>query len=115
MLMRTGKSVTWRATGWSLRVLSILLFPVLPVLSVLSCARIEPPPGGPPDPTPPRLIATFPESAAVLPSFRGAAEFQFDEVISEGGTPNQGQGTGGLEKLVILSPSTQVPEVRWKR
>jgi Big-like domain-containing protein len=61
------------------------------------------------------LIATRPESAAVLGAFRGVAEFQFDEVISEGGTPNRGEGTGGLEKLVILSPSTRVPEVSWKR
>jgi hypothetical protein len=51
----------------------------------------------------------------VLRPFRGEAEFQFDEVVSEGGTPNQGQGTGGLEKLVILSPTTRVPEVSWKR
>jgi hypothetical protein len=43
------------------------------------------------------------------------AEFQFDNVISEGGTPNRGEGTGGLEKLVILSPTTRVPEVSWKR
>jgi hypothetical protein len=43
------------------------------------------------------------------------AEFQFDEVISEGGTPNRGEGTGGLEKLVILSPSKRVPDVSWKR
>jgi hypothetical protein len=43
------------------------------------------------------------------------AEFQFDEVISEGGAPNRGEGTGGLEKLVILSPTTRVPEVSWKR
>ena len=99
--------------GSSGHVLAALL-PLCPA-ALLACARIEPPPGGPPDPTPPRLIATFPESAAVLRSFRGAAEFQFDEVISEGGTPNEGQGTGGLEKLVILSPSTKVPEVRWKR
>jgi hypothetical protein len=56
-----------------------------------------------------------PDSFAVLRPFRGVAEFQFDEVISEGGTPNRGEGTGGLEKLVILSPSTQVPEVSWKR
>jgi hypothetical protein len=52
---------------------------------------------------------------AVLRAFRGVAEFQFDEVVSEGGTPNRGEGTGGLEKLVILSPSTRVPEVNWKR
>jgi hypothetical protein len=51
----------------------------------------------------------------VLRPFKGEAEFQFDEVISEGSTPSQGQGTGGLEKLVILSPTTQVPEVSWRR
>jgi hypothetical protein len=51
----------------------------------------------------------------VLRQFGGSAEFLFDEVISEGGTPNRGEGTGALEKLVILSPSTEVPEVSWKR
>jgi hypothetical protein len=50
-----------------------------------------------------------------LTPFKGVAEFQFDEVVSEGGTPNRGEGTGGLERLVILSPSTRVPEVRWRR
>jgi hypothetical protein len=84
-------------------------------LSVLACARIEPPPGGPPDAVPPQLVATNPDSFAVLRSFRGAAEFRFDEVISEGGSPNRGEGTGGLEKLVILSPSSRVPDVSWKR
>ena len=92
------------------------VFPILPVLlSLPACARMEPPPGGPPDATPPRLIAMRPDSFVVLRPFRGVAEFQFDEVISEGGTPNRGEGTGGLEKLVILSPSTRVPEVNWKR
>jgi hypothetical protein len=92
------------------------VFPVLPFFPVLlSCARIEPPPGGPPDRTPPRLIATRPDSFAVLRDFRGNAEFDFDEVISEGGTPNRGEGTGGLEKLVILSPTTRIPDVSWKR
>jgi hypothetical protein len=90
------------------------LLPICPA-ALLACARMEPPPGGPPDATPPQLIATRPDSFAVLRPFRGVAEFQFDEVISEGGTPNRGEGTGGLEKLVILSPSTRVPEVSWKR
>ena len=90
-------------------------FSAFSALSALACARIEPPPGGPPDRSAPRLIATQPDSFAVLTRFDGAAEFEFDEVISEGGTPNQGQGTGGLEKLVILSPTTQVPEVDWRR
>jgi hypothetical protein len=88
---------------------------VISVFSALSCARMEPPPGGPPDTAPPRLIATRPDTLALPRPFRGVAEFHFDEVISEGGTPNRGEGTGGLEKLVILSPSTRVPEVSWRR
>lgn len=84
-------------------------------VTAVSCARIVPPPGGPPDPTPPHLIATRPDSFAQIPGFKGNVEFQFDEVISEGGTPNQGTGTGDLEKLVILSPTTRVPDVTWHR
>ncbi len=84
-------------------------------LTTLSCAKIEPPPGGPPDPSPPRLIATRPDSFARIPGFKGDVEFRFDEVISEGGTPSQGTGTGDLEKLVILSPTTRVPKVTWRR
>ncbi len=84
-------------------------------MTALACARIEPPPGGPPDPTPPRLIATRPDSFARLPGFKGDVEFRFDEVISEGGSPNEGTGTGDLEKLVILSPTTRVPDVTWRR
>jgi Bacterial Ig-like domain len=93
------------------------LGPVVAVVAVMavSCARIEPPPGGPPDPTPPHLIATRPDSFAQIPGFKGNVEFRFDEVISEGGTPNQGTGTGELEKLVILSPTTRVPDVTWRR
>ena len=89
---------------------------IFTVFSVLAaCARIEPPPGGPPDAAPPRLIAIRPDTARPLWPFRGEAEFQFDEVISEGGAANRGEGTGGLEKLVIVSPSTRVPEVSWRR
>jgi hypothetical protein len=79
------------------------------------CAKMEPPPGGPPDPTPPQLVTTRPDSFAVLPQFSGSVEFRFDEVISEGGSPNLGTGTGDLERLVILSPTTRVPKVEWRR
>jgi hypothetical protein len=84
-------------------------------LLAAACARIEPPPGGPPDELPPSLIATRPDSLASLPGFDGAVEFTFDEVISEGGQPSMGLGTSDLEKLVILSPTENVPRVRWKR
>ena len=80
-----------------------------------ACAKIEPPPGGPPDATPPRLIAVSPDSMSVLPGFDGDVEFRFDEVISEGGAANLGTGTGDLERLILLSPSTRVPDVRWRR
>lgn len=82
---------------------------------LVACARIEPPPGGPPDAEPPQLLATYPDSLVVLPTFDDEVEFRFDEVVSEGATPSRGLGTGDLEKLVMLSPSTEVPEVRWRR
>ena len=85
------------------------------ILLSLACARMEPPPGGPPDAAPPQLVGTVPDSFQVLPDFDGDVEFRFDEVISEGGSPSQGSGTGDLERLVILSPTTEVPRVRWRR
>lgn len=80
-----------------------------------ACAKIEPPPGGPPDGRPPGLVATVPESLAVLPDFSGDVEFLFNETISEGGSPSMGLGTGDLERLILLSPTSKVPRVRWKR
>ncbi|HET9276271.1 MAG TPA: hypothetical protein VFN96_09385, partial [Gemmatimonadales bacterium] len=53
-----------------------------------ACARIGAPPGGPPDQAPPQLIATAPESLAVYPDWDDDVELRFDEVVSEGGSPN---------------------------
>jgi hypothetical protein len=89
--------------------------PLTLLVTLLGCARIEPPPGGPPDVDPPRIVATLPESLATLADFDGEAEFQFDEVVSEGGAASQGAGTGDLERLVLLSPTTRVPDVEWRR
>ncbi|MCU0620816.1 MAG: Ig-like domain-containing protein [Gemmatimonadales bacterium] len=85
------------------------------LLVATACARIEPPPGGPPDRAPPTLLAIRPDTMAVLPGFDGEVEFIFNEVISEGGQPSEGLGTGDLERLVLLSPTTEVPVVRWRR
>lgn len=89
--------------------------PAALAILALGCARIEPPPGGPPDNTPPQLVEVRPESLAVYSDFKGAVEFRFNEVIFEGNSASQGQGTGELERLVILSPTTGVPKVKWKR
>ncbi|MGE0442557.1 MAG: Ig-like domain-containing protein [Gemmatimonadales bacterium] len=85
------------------------------LLAAAGCAQIGAPPGGPPDNVAPRLLATRPESLVVLADFKGDVEFQFDEVVNEGNAPNFGLGTGDLEKLVVLSPTTEVPVVKWKR
>jgi hypothetical protein len=96
------------------RLLTRRLAASLTLLS-LACARMEPPPGGPPDAAPPLLVNTLPDSFQVFPDFDSDVEFIFDEVISEGGSPSQGAGTGDLERLVILSPTTEIPRVRWRR
>ena len=83
--------------------------------ALAACANIQPPPGGPPDTTPPELASVYPESLAVLPGFKGDVQFRFNEVVSEGTSPNQGLGTGDLEKLVILSPTDRVPDIGWHR
>ena len=87
----------------------------LVALCVLSCARIEPPPGGPPDAKPPVLVSITPESLSVNPGFDGDVNFIFSEVVSEGSSPSQGSGTGDLERLVLLSPTSKVPVVQWHR
>ncbi len=79
------------------------------------CARILAPPGGPNDRLPPSLLSVRPDSLESLPGFKGDVEFRFDEVVSEGTSPNFGLGTGDLERLVLVSPSYRVPVVRWKR
>jgi hypothetical protein len=85
------------------------------LLVAFGCARMGPPPGAPPDHSPPILIGTIPESLAVLPGFDSWVEFRFDEVVSEGGQPNFGFGTGELERLITISPDSGVPRVRWRR
>ncbi len=76
---------------------------------------MAPPPGGPPDRLAPVLLATFPESVAVLEGFDDWVVFTFNEVIDEGSQPNFGAGTGELERLVLLSPDTLVPRISWRR
>lgn len=80
-----------------------------------ACARMGPPAGGPDDKVAPKLVATVPDSTGAYATWDRDVEFRFDEVISEGGQPSMGLGTGDLEKLVLLSPSANVPVVRWKR
>ena len=44
--------------------------------ALLACAKVELPPGAPPDVSPPHLISASPESLAVLPGFTGDVTFR---------------------------------------
>ena len=84
------------------------------VAAALGCANIEAPPGGPPDQSPPFLVRTVPESLGVFPEFDGRVEFEFNEVVAEGQSPNLGLGSGTLERLIVLSPTDRVPKISWR-
>jgi hypothetical protein len=81
----------------------------------LACASIAPPPGGPSDREVPFLVSVSPDSLRVLADFDDDVEFRFNEVVAEGGSPNFGLGTGDLERVILVSPSDEVPRVSWKR
>jgi hypothetical protein len=77
-------------------------------LGWVGCAKIEDPPGGPPDYAAPVLLAVAPDSGSVMPDFDDDLEFQFNEVISE-------RSGGGLENLIQVSPRPEELRVGWKR
>ncbi|HSW31442.1 MAG TPA: Ig-like domain-containing protein [Longimicrobiales bacterium] len=66
-----------------------------------ACAKQGAPPGGPEDRRPPVVVATHPDTFAVLTEpFRGPVRFDFDERISE-------RTSGGtLDQAVVVSPRT---------
>jgi hypothetical protein len=80
---------------------------------------MAPPPGGPPDSTPPHIVVAQPESGAVLAELKGSAVIRFDELIDEmGGLGGSGKGGGmltGLPSKVVLSPVAGPVEVSWHR
>src|ERR1051326_3672258 len=85
-----------------LRVATILL------TLTLACATVQEPPGGPPDFTPPFLVAVTPDSGAIVPGLRDAVVFLFNKVVSERpGAP--------LDQMVLVSPRPRVLDVGWHR
>jgi hypothetical protein len=75
-----------RALRWTGAAASVLL--------AAACAHIEQPTGGPVDSIAPTLIATRPDTNAVVAGWRGPAVFVFDEGLSE----------QGVDEAVTLSP-----------
>jgi hypothetical protein len=69
-----------------------------------ACASAEPPPGGPPDREPPRLLQVSPEPNSIVPGWDRPVVFQFDERLSE----------RGIREAVLVSPETGEVRVRKK-
>lgn len=79
------------------------------VAVLAACASASPPPGGPEDKAPPRLVHVTPDTNAVNVREK-AVVFQFDETIND-------RGTGPLEvsQYFLVSPSDGAPRVSWHR
>ena len=75
----------------------------------LACASASPPPGGPEDREPPRLIALTPDTNAVNVRERNVT-FRFDETIND-----RGSGSQELDRYFLVSPSDGNPRVSWHR
>ena len=73
------------------------------------CASPGLPPGGPPDPNPPKIVRITPDTGKVSVRVPRVV-FQFDEVVSE-----RPQGAVNLAGLFLVSPRQGEPEVDWHR
>jgi hypothetical protein len=74
------------------------------VLAACSCAQVQPPSGGPEDTQPPRVIAAYPESAAVRVPRGDSLALRFSEPVDR----------HGVEAAFVLSPPTEYRERSWR-
>jgi hypothetical protein len=75
----------------------------------LACASASPPPGGPEDHAPPRLVRITPDTNAV--NVRdGTVRFYFDETIND-----RGAGAQEVGRHFLISPSDGSARVNWHR
>ena len=81
------------------------LFLVLSLISAMACAVEVPPPGGPVDKTPPRVLGTSPvrDSAGVAPD--APITFHFSEKMTK----------KGIGRFLQFEPEASVSRERWGR
>jgi hypothetical protein len=76
---------------------------------LVGCASASPPPGGPEDHAPPKLVRVTPDSGAVNVTDRDAS-FYFDETIND-----RGSGAQALDGYFLVSPSDGTPRLSYRR
>ncbi len=81
-------------------------FALLLALTASGCARAVAPTGGPVPELPPQLVATSPDTFAVVSPFGGAVRFDFDRTLAERLT------SGSPRDAVVVSPRTGEVSVR---
>ena len=82
---------------------------IFALLAVGSCASPRGPPGGPPDLSGPQVVATVPDTFALIEAFDGPIRITFNERISERGA------SGSLDQAVQVSPESGEIEVRHRK
>jgi hypothetical protein len=79
------------------------------VAALTACASASPPPGGPEDKNPPKLVKVTPDTNSVN-VHDGAVSFYFDETINDRGT-----GPQDLANFFLVSPSDGAIRLNWHR
>jgi hypothetical protein len=79
------------------------------VAGAIGCASASPPPGGPEDREPPRVVRITPDSNSLDVKDRDAS-FYFDETIND-----RGSGAQEVRNFFLVSPSDGEPVVSWHR
>ncbi len=83
---------------------SLYLIYLFSTLVLLSCAKIEFPPGGPPDETPPEIVSTFPEHGALEVPNDAEVRIEFTEKMEQDEAP---------KSLVIVPEPEEFPDLDW--
>ena len=78
-------------------------------VALVGCASASPPPGGPEDKAPPKLVHVTPDTNAVNVADR-FVQFFFDETISD-----RGEGAQALDNYFLVSPSDGAMDLDWHR
>jgi hypothetical protein len=78
-------------------------------VAFIGCASASPPPGGPEDKVPPRLVRVSPDTNSVNVTER-VAQFYFDETIND-----RGEGAQALDNYFLVSPSDGAMDLSWHR